>query len=443
LKYPFYSGLSGKIAFIFLAGFIVVILPINLFIYKKIETIITTADNQQLKSEASKIVSQTNLDPVVIPLTTTGYLVHVQIRNGPILESLFSSPAFPTLNDELYFLEIVNFDSLKIVTQRKSLGEVNGELLVSIAHSNRQLNEQLGELRGYLFYLTGGMIIILVMLMFALSEGMLRPLKKIINFAQKINASESMERLPESSAHDETRLLSVTLNNMLTRIEESLNTQSHFFDSATHELRTPLAIMKTQLSLALANTSDASTRSTLQGALEEVERLERTILDFLILSQLKNENFQLRIEECDLAEIVFDKLTEIKRLAEPKSISFQITQTDTHLPVKVDKDKIQTVIFNLLENAANYSSIGSTIKIDLKRVDSYVLFNIENPLDNPIKNIEMLGKKRCTNSNSARGMGLGLWICNQIISMHNGELEIRADNLEFIVTARFKNDIAA
>lgn len=433
MKYPFYSGLSGKTAIIFLAGFLLIILPINIFVYNKLKTTIITADNQQLNAEALKLTAQIKLDPVVIPLAPAGYSIHVQVFNGQFLHSLFFSPDFPRLSDELYYLETVDLDTLKVLTRRSNIEGGNGELLVSIAQSNRRLNEQLSEFRGYLFYLAGTAIAVMVILVFSLSEVMFRPLKNVITIAEKINASKSINKIPVPAVHDETKLLAITLNNMLIRIENSLNTQLQFFDSATHELKTPLAIMKAQLSVALENTEDSYIRKTLQSILEEGSRLERTISDFLLLSQLKTNNLLLRMESSDLSELLFSKLPGIKKFAEQRNISFQIQQTETLFPVKVDKDKIQTVIFNLLENAVYHSADGSTVKIHLAKNDHSILLRVKNTISNPIENPEKLGKERYTRSSTSRGMGLGLWICNQIMAMHSGELIITPSDLEFEV----------
>jgi signal transduction histidine kinase len=439
LKYSFYSGISGKISIIVLVGFLCVILPINLFIYKKLEKLIVNAEYQNLNAEAAKLQSKINLDPLSIPLAPPEMSIHVQLFNSQGLQSIFESPGFPVLQEDLYQLETVELDTVNIITKRIPTGNASEELLLTVSKSKNKMNEQLSGFRVYLFYLTGAVIIVMVILVFSISELILRPLKNVITIAENINTSESMERLPVPTAQDETKLLCVTLNNMLSRIEESINTQLHFFDSATHELKTPLTIMNTQLTLAITNSTDVLTTNTLQSMLEEVGRLERIISDFLLLSQVKTKEFKLRKEVCDLEEVLFSALTKIKKIADTKNIQFHVTQNDASLQVTIDKDKIQTVFLNLLENAAHYALKDSVIEIQLEKKYDATSVSIKNKIEMPIKDIDSLGKARYMNSTSARGMGLGLWICNQIISMHNGELEINADKLEFTVTTRLSN----
>lgn len=440
MKYPFYSGLSGKIAIIFLAGFILVALPINLFVYKKLSNTIIQADNQQLNAEATKLSSQVKIDPIVVPLVATGYSMHIQVFNGQFFQSIFASPDFPHIAEEMYFLEAIELDTLKVLNKHTPIEGSSDELVVSLARSNRKVHEQLSEFRIYLFYITGGSFIILVVLVFSISEIMLRPLKKIVTASDRIQASESMDRLPIPRVHDETRALSITLNNMLTRIENSLNMQMQFFDSATHELKTPLTIMKAQLSLATSDTNDTESKKTLNSILEECERLERTISDFLLLSQLKNSKLVLRLETCDVSEIVFNELTKIKKLAEHKRISFQFTQTNTSFYSKIDRDKIQTVVFNILENAIAYSAEGTTVKLSLVNEDGQICLETRNPLLKPVDNWERLGKERHTSPSTVRGMGIGLWICNQIMDIHKGELVLAKSDSEFVVAIKLPEE---
>ncbi|HEU5292666.1 MAG TPA: histidine kinase dimerization/phospho-acceptor domain-containing protein [Cyclobacteriaceae bacterium] len=442
MKYPFYSGLSGKIAMIFLAGFILVALPINLFVYSKLETTIINSDNLQLNAEATKLSSQVKLDPVVVPLASVGYSMHIQVFNGQFFQSVFSSPDFPQLSDEMYFLETIEIDTLKVFNKHVPITGSTDELMVSIARSNRSVHDQLAEFRIYLFYITGSAFIILVVLVFSLSEIMLKPLKRIVTAADRVQAAETMERLPIPAVDDETRELSLTLNNMLTRIENSLNTQMQFFDSATHELKTPLTIMKAQLSLALTSTTDTVSRKTLESILEECERLERTISDFLLLSQLKNSKLSLQIETYDVGEVVFSVLSKIKNMADQKRISFQFNQTKASFYSRIDRDKIQTVVFNMLENAVTYSPEGSCIKLSLSNQESEIFLTVRNPLSMSIESFEKLGSERHTNPSAARGMGLGLWICNQIIGMHKGKLTLNQADSEFIATIKLEEEKA-
>src|SRR5687767_7446605 len=161
MKHPFYSGISGKIALVFLIAFLVVILPVNIFIYSKLKATLEIADTQQLQQEADKLLSQVNLDPQIVPLPPVGYSIHLQITDGEMSQSLFLSPQFPSL-EESFVPDTFNFDTLKILTVKKPIELGSGEIWLTIARSNQPVQTQLSDFRLYLFYITGGAIALII-----------------------------------------------------------------------------------------------------------------------------------------------------------------------------------------------------------------------------------------------------------------------------------------
>ncbi|HZX75524.1 MAG TPA: ATP-binding protein [Cyclobacteriaceae bacterium] len=439
MKYSFFSGLSGKIALIFLLAFLIVVVPVNSVIYSKLKTTLVKADDQQLKGEAEKLLSQLNLDPLIIPLPPNGYSIKIQVEDGPNVHTLFSSPKFPPVDDNLLLLESFDLDTLKILNQRKPIPYSNGEIIFTISRSNQQLHQQLAEFRLYLFYITGTVILLILVLVFTASGIMLRPIKKIIEASEKIATATGIEKLSIPSTNDETKQLATALNAMLSRIEVSSTTQQNFFDSATHELKTPLSIMKAELSHAYNSSKELEAKKMLAGVLDEVARLEHTISDFLLVSQLKSLNLTLRKEKFSLAETVYTAVKKLQNLANDRKISISIIQSEeVDFHVEADSDKIQTVVLNLLENAIRYSPQASVVLIRITLTDhGKPLLEIENEVTQPVQNIEELGKDRYMNSGSARGLGLGLWICKQIIELHDAEFSISQNGVRFKVIVGF------
>jgi signal transduction histidine kinase len=433
LKYNFFSGLSGKTAIIFLLVFVSVALPVNWIVYEKVKSTLTAADTQQLRSETEKLASLTKLDPVIVPLPATGYSLNVsQFREG-IIEPIFISPDFPSIELDWFPEETAEVDNLKLF--RKRIDQPNGsELWFTLARSNETLNNQLAEIKAYLFYLTSSAILLMVVLVFLISGLMFRPLKRLVESANQVQASEKMQRLPVPTSRDETHQLALALNDMISRIESTINYQIKFFDSATHELKTPLSIMRAELSKAYSSSKDLNTQQWILNLQEETERLERSIADFLLLSQLKNQTLSLRKQPTHLSEIVFDVMQKLKRLADERALTFSIQQDQINQPILVDADKIQTVIFNLVENAIRYSPERSNIVLTL-RSDGTQL-SISNPIHAPINKIETLGDSRYIDSQ--RGMGLGLWISKQLVELHNGSLQFSCQNNLFEAELKLK-----
>lgn len=410
----------------FFLAFISVALPVNWIVYKKVKSTLTISDTQQLQAEAEKLASLTKLDPVIVPLPAPGYSLNLSQFSAGIVEPIFVSPDFPSVELNWFLEETIEVDTLKLFRER--IDQPNGsELWFTLARSNKALSNQLTEIKAYLFYLTSGAFLLMLVLVFLISGFMFRPLKRLVESADRVQASEKMQRLPVPVSHDETHQLALALNDMISRIESTINYQIQFFESATHELKTPLSIMRAELSKAYSQATDLSAKHWISNLQEETHRLERSIADFLLLSQLKNQTLSLHKQQVHLSEIVFDVMQKLKRLADERTLTFSIQQDQVNETIHVDADKIQTVIFNLIENAIRYSQEGSNIGIVLKSSGSQLC--ITNSIHTPVNNIETLGISRYVDSQ--RGMGLGLWISKQLVDLHKGSLQFGCEKSLF------------
>jgi signal transduction histidine kinase len=167
--------------------------------------------------------------------------------------------------------------------------------------------------------------------------------------------------------------------------------------------------------------------------LHEVQRLDRLIQDFLLISQLKSETLTLRKEPERLEEVLYASLKKTKYLAEERNIQIQIKVED-NIPAlfsHIDFDKIQTVISNLLQNAFKYSLIESIVKVSISYQENRSTLVITNPVSTPIENLHLLKNEFHKSNELTGGLGMGLWICDQIIKLHGGELELLLISGEF------------
>jgi len=422
-----FFGIQGKTAFIFLGVFILIILPVNYIIYSNVKRILMDADSKELKAEGEKLFSQVKLDPQLLPLPSLGYSIFLHASNGLQTDSIFASPGFPTYFSTIQQEPALEIDTLKIITLTRALEYGNGLLFFSISRSNKRLTAQIQELKTYLFSANVISILIAGILVYFVSGYTLRPIKKIIIAAQTINASKSIERVPVPSTADENRILALAINEMLSRIEHSIITQTNFFASAAHELRTPLAIMKAELTIAQED-------KRWHSMLKEVERLERTVNDFLMISQLKSESLIIRKQHIDLDELLFSALKKVKYLSEEKKSKVQIILNDenTDYKIAIDGDKVECVLTNLIENAIKYSSENSAIQIYLGKKD-LIQIEIRNLIDQPIADPNRLKQEFVKAETLSAGLGMGLWIANEIIELHGGKLELKCEDLIFSV----------
>ncbi len=393
-------------------------------IFSKVKSTLEEADTKELKSEAERLMSQVKLDPLIIPLPSVGYSIKLQYNRDSRTEEIFASPDFPTLIEESFLLDVYEFDTLKVVNVSGAANE-SGNLIFSLARSNTRLINQISDIRVYLFVASIASVIVAGILVFMATGLMLRPIQKIIDVAERINASNSIERVPIPNTKDESYKLAETLNAMLSRIESTIKSQINFFASATHELKTPLAVMQTELSVSLASTKDNEVRKILESQLIEVQRLERTIHDFLLMSQLKSESLSIRKKEEQLDEVVYAAIRKLKYLSEDRHTQIQVLlERHANVHTLLDFDKIQTVFANLIENAIKYSPENSVVKVVVNE-QSVSIYN--NVID-PVTDIASLTSEFKKSDEFSSGLGMGLWLCDQIVKLHGAELILKCDS---------------
>ena len=438
---PFYKSIRTKAAVLFLVVFVTILVPANWLIFKKVKLTLEEADTRELNAEAEKLIDNLQLDPLSIPLPPNRYLLKVQAIKNQQIDELFSSPGFPVVGPHNYLEDWFVWDSLKIVNLKKGDEYSSSELVVSLARSVTQLRAQKGDVLSYLIVANCLSILSAAVLVFIAAGQLINPIKRIISTASKITASKTIDRVSVPSTMDESKQLAETLNEMFLRMELSIKNQVNFFASAAHELKTPLAVMNTELSVALKKV-DLPTQKILQSQLHEVQRLDRLIQDFLLISQLKSETLTLRKEPERLEEVLYASLKKTKYLAEERNIQIQIKVED-NIPAlfsHIDFDKIQTVISNLLQNAFKYSLIESIVKVSISYQENRSTLVITNPVSTPIENMHLLKNEFHKSNEPVGGLGMGLWIADQIITLHGGQLELSCLQNEFsaIVVLRQK-----
>jgi hypothetical protein len=198
----YFLGIQGKTALIFFGVFILIILPVNFFIYSNVKRLLVQADTKELTAEGERLLNQVRLDPPNVPLPSIGYSIFLQLGNEAKMDSLFASPDFPTYLPDFYDEGVLELDTLKVVTLIRPQEYGSARLFFSIGRGNQRLAEQLTELRGYLF--TANIIAILVagIVVYFVSGYTLKPIRKIIAVAEHINASKSIERVPVPQSQD-------------------------------------------------------------------------------------------------------------------------------------------------------------------------------------------------------------------------------------------------
>jgi heavy metal sensor kinase len=264
---------------------------------------------------------------------------------------------------------------------------------------------------------------------FVLVRRALEPVERIAGKAAEITQHSLSERLPVVHSGDELERLSVSLNHMISRLEEAIHGSKQFVADASHELRTPLTVMRGELeSLAQDGQLKRETREALGSALEEVERLAEIVEGLFALSRLDAGEAPAEWVRFDLAELAATTADQMSLLAEDKQVSVAC-ESSREVTVEGDRARLKQVVVNLLDNAIKYTPRGGRIALSVRREGAYAVLDVtDNGIGIPAEALPHVFKRffRVDGSRSREqgGAGLGLSIVKSICSAHGAVIEV-------------------
>nr|WP_265941896.1 heavy metal sensor histidine kinase [Dechloromonas sp. A34] len=258
----------------------------------------------------------------------------------------------------------------------------------------------------------------------------LAPLQTIKRQAAEITANRLHTRLPVEAIPLELGDLASTLNDMLSRLEESFQRLSDFSSDLAHELRTPVSnlLTQTQVTLSRARSADEY-RDILASNAEEFERLSRMIADMLFLAKAENKQIIPNQERLELADEVADMLEFYSVLAEEKKIQLSAAGSGA---VSGDRLMLRRAISNLLSNALRHTPDGGRVTIRIERHDDgRVHLVVENtgpciPAEHLPRLFDRFYRADSSRQRTTEGSGLGLAITRSILNAHGGDVTVNS-----------------
>ena len=264
---------------------------------------------------------------------------------------------------------------------------------------------------------------------FWLARKALSPVDRMTATAAEITATQLDRRVPEPAAKDELGHLAQTFNAMIARLQRSFDEVRRFTADAAHELRTPLATMRTEAEVALRSPrSPDRDERVLENLLEEIERLTRLVSHLLFLCR---EDTGIGIGDfrpIRLDEVVSDVCEHMKVAARAKGVDLTIE----HAPaceVSGEADRLRQLFFNLVDNAIKYTQTGGKVTVEIQVSSGEVFVTVTDtgigiaPEHLPYV-FDRFYRVDSSRSLETEGTGLGLAICQSIAEAHAGRLEI-------------------
>ena len=258
-----------------------------------------------------------------------------------------------------------------------------------------------------------------------ISRSMLRRIEAINKTSRDIMAGSLSRRVPVRGSGDEFDRLADSLNQMLDRIEALLAGMKEVSDNIAHDLRSPLARLRTRLEATLMDDSDANAyRGAIEATIAETDGLLATFNALLGIAKAEAGTPRERFADFDAATLLADVADLYAPVAEERGLGFA-AEASSDAVIRGDRDLVFQALANLADNAIKFSAQGGTVRLGLDRADGRARFTVAD--DGPGIPAAMRDEVRrrfvrLDQSRTTPGSGLGLSLADAVAGLHDGEL---------------------
>jgi heavy metal sensor kinase len=315
--------------------------------------------------------------------------------------------------------------------------EQQGAGVVQVAESYRHVQEVQRQL---LLLLALGLPFILLAASLGgwfLANHALDPIDRITRAARQISADALHQRLDLKLPNDEVGRLAATFDQMLVRLDDAFERQKRFIADASHEMRTPLTILKGDVEVALSRPRSAGEyRATLDLVNQTTDRLAALVEELFLLARADNHQFPLQVEPFDLAELLRQEVTKLMPRAFEKNIALDLA-APAELQIEADRAKLSRLLLNLIDNAIKYSNSGASVTVTaaIEQDQARITIADTGPGIGPehlpylferFYRVDQARSRHMAESDGSSGAGLGLSIAAWLAKIHGGRIEVES-----------------
>jgi heavy metal sensor kinase len=308
----------------------------------------------------------------------------------------------------------------------------SGKYLVELGVSIDSIDEVLNRLLDLLALLLPVLIVCAAGGGYWLVSRALRPVDLLSQTAEQMSLQNLTLRLPVEPSGDALERLSISLNNMLGRLRDSVQAQRRFLADASHELRTPLTVIKGELQELTheAVVTQSDLRERVGSVLEEVARLEHLVSGLLALSRLDAGETRSEWIDVDLAQLALSTAEQMRLMAEDRDVDIDLSGLQSAI-VWGDRGRLKQIIVNLLDNAIRFSLRGGEVALRTASDDSGSVLEISDtgigiPAAALPQVFDRFYRVDAARSREDGGAGLGLSIVKSICSTHGAEVDVES-----------------
>ena len=378
--------------------------------------------------------------------------LYIRILDNNTHKKIIQTTNFPEdiENDDIYLNKlkenIITFEEQNnyLLSRIKIDFNNSQKVIIEVATNKDMLWSHLDNLLYILSF------IIPIVLIFAIIGGnfliykSFTPIEKVLEELKNITATDLSARLKSSNNQDEINELITEINNLLRRLESSFERISQFSSDASHELKTPLTIIKGEIEIALRKDRNIEEyKQSLKTSLDEVIVIEKTINDLLFLAKNEKDLILKNMEVLYFDEIIDESINEVKNFAKLNNIKIKFDLIETS-EFHGYSNLLKIAIKNILKNAIQFSHNNSEIIVkSYKEKDFFNIsiqdFGIGIPLNEQEKIFEKFYRTDKSRSKNSGGTGLGMSIVKKIIHIHKGYIKVESiENIGTTIFISFK-----
>jgi Signal transduction histidine kinase len=263
-----------------------------------------------------------------------------------------------------------------------------------------------------------------------ITRSALQPIQNLIKTARNISTTDLNRRIDLTGPHDELYQLGKTLNQMLERLEQGFQSQQEFLNAVSHDLRTPLAVVRSYSDILNRWGKDDPKviRESLPAIAKAVNVMERLVNDLLLLAKMQSGP-SLNLEPVGLIELAEEVAHEAQAITEKITVILQLTNA---IIVKADEYYLKRALWALVDNAIKYTPPGGKVNIkvnenDLKEAVITIIDTGPGISPGELQKIFERFYRGDFSRSSGKGFGLGLAIAKEIVEAHGGRIEVESE----------------
>lgn len=310
------------------------------------------------------------------------------------------------------------------------LPKPDAQQLIVVATSPRSADEAVSRLGRVMWWTAPLALLVAAMGGWFLSRRALLPVTEMTSIAAGIGMDRLDERIPVPAGNDELSALAVTLNKMLDRLEAGVGDKRRLVADASHELQTPLAVMRTELDVSLASHNlNPESIAVLESAREETDRMTRIVRNLLTLARFDEGTLKLLPRPINLCALAIDSAASLSGLAQERDV--EVTVSGDDIVVLADAEYIRLVVVNLLENAIKHSDVGTSVTMTIETTGEEARLSVTDtgpgiPEEAQAHVFDRFYRVDRARSKTRGGSGLGLAISREIVEAHQGRVELKS-----------------